>query len=207
MGSSSAATTVRTGRAARGSTARRCTHGGSTPVVVGSKAVHDTLCRRQNLNAQLPHWARSPFAYHFSSDGQGPRRKLERIRAGRVDEMSSNLAHESQPPEDDLNLTVSGRRHEVEIAGNIKTARVDLDDRTAGEDGGDTSSGQRGRHRRRHLFDRRRRIEIHQRALPLRRGRVRRRKCFCCSPGGNASSVACSSTRSGGTRTFRGFHS
>ena len=80
--------------------------------------------------------------------------------------------------------------------------------------GGRNDGQQRGNSRRRqrigdnrsNLLDGRRCAQLHQSALPLRRGRVRLRKYRCCSAVGKLSSATSSNARNGGTSGLRGFH-
>lgn len=120
--------------------------------------------------------------------------------------MTAGLASEPKPIQHLLEFPLTRGRNEVEVTRFVKSAGVNLHCRPAGQHRGDSRRRQRVGDNRCNFLDGRRCAQLHQSALPLRRGRVRLRKNLCCSAAGKLSSATSSNARNGGTSGLRGFH-
>src|SRR5512137_990230 len=91
------------------------------------------LRRRQDLNSQRTNRSLSPLANELVADRQRPRRKFQRVRTCRVDEMTAGLASEPKPIQHLLEFSLTRGRNEIQVPRLVKPAGLYLHRRPTGQ--------------------------------------------------------------------------
>jgi len=159
------------------------------PEVERGETIHNALRGIQHFDHTVRHLSLRPLLDHLAANRQRPGRELQREWTLGVHEVPSTRALKAKRSQSFGKLSHGCGRYEIEIALHVQAARIDLDRAAARQYGRDTRPGKCSRNQGGQFLNHCRVADARHRALPLRRGRRRPRKYFCCSVRGRASNA------------------